>query len=240
MQIILNRVTKKYGDKVALDDISFTLEHGVYGLLGPNGAGKSTLMNLLTCNMEPTSGSIVWDGKLLSQVKKEFRAVLGYMPQQQAMYPTFTAAEYLSYIAALHGMNKKDAGEAIERVLCQVELSDVANRKIRTFSGGMKQRLFLAQAILADPKVLILDEPTAGLDPYQRIAIRNMIAEMAADRLILIATHVVQDVEHISKEVLLLREGQLVRKAPPQELCRELGVSSIEEVYLSLFGNPVR
>lgn len=222
MELEVRNLTKKFGDKTALDNVSFVLEPGVYGLLGPNGAGKSTLMNLITTNLKPTSGEILWNGKNITDVGKDFRAVLGYMPQKQAMYPGFTAEEFLGYTAALHGMSKKDAKIAISEILEKVELSDAARHKIRTFSGGMKQRLLLAQAVLAQPQVLVLDEPTAGLDPRKRIEIRNLIAGLAADKIVLIATHVVQDIEMISREVLLMSDGKLVQKGRAHDMCREL------------------
>lgn len=222
MELEVRHLTKKFGEKTALDDVSFVLEPGVYGLLGPNGAGKSTLMNLITTNLKPTSGEILWNGENMNHADREFRAVLGYMPQQQAMYPGFTAEEFLDYTAALHGMSHKEAKHAIPEILEKVELSDVSCHKIRTFSGGMKQRLLLAQAVLARPQVLVLDEPTAGLDPRQRIAIRNLIAGLAADKIVLIATHVVQDIEMISREVLLMSEGKLIRKDSAHGMCMEL------------------
>ena len=215
-------LTKHYGKKAALRDVSFTLEKGVYGLLGPNGAGKSTLMGLLTLNLRPTGGEIFWNHIPVAQNQRSYRKQLGYMPQQQALYPGLTAWEYLDYMAALKGMKKRAAEEEMKRSLEQVGLSSFRNQKIRTFSGGMKQRLLLAQAVLNKPALLILDEPTAGLDPRQRIGIRNLISELAQESTILIATHVVPDVDLISREILLLKEGELIRKASRQALCREL------------------
>ena len=215
-------LTKHYGKKAALRDVSFTLEKGVYGLLGPNGAGKSTLMGLLTLNLRPTGGEIFWNHIPVAQNQRSYRKQLGYMPQQQALYPGLTAWEYLDYMAALKGMKKRAAEAEMKRSLEQVGLSSFRNQKIRTFSGGMKQRLLLAQAVLNKPALLILDEPTAGLDPRQRIGIRNLISELAQESTILIATHVVPDVDLISREILLLKEGELIRKASRQALCREL------------------
>lgn len=215
-------LTKHYGKKAALRDVSFTLEKGVYGLLGPNGAGKSTLMGLLTLNLRPTGGEIFWNHIPVAHNHRSYRKQLGYMPQQQALYPGLTAWEYLDYMAALKGMKKRAAEAEMKRSLEQVGLSSFRNQKIRTFSGGMKQRLLLAQAVLNKPALLILDEPTAGLDPRQRIGIRNLISELAQESTILIATHVVPDVDLISREILLLKEGELIRKASRQALCREL------------------
>lgn len=218
MELTFENLTKDYGAVRALKGVSFALTPGVYGLLGPNGAGKSTMMNILSGNLNQTSGRITYDGTDIRELGPNFKARLGFCPQQQALYPGFTAVRFMSYMAALRGMSKAEASEAIPRVLEQVELSDVAGRKIKTFSGGMKQRLMIAQAILADPDVLILDEPTAGLDPRQRIAVRNLIASIARKKIVILSTHVVSDVACISREILLLRQGELIEKAPPAEL----------------------
>ena len=222
MELTVRNLRMNYGKKEALKGVSFTLTPGVYGLLGPNGAGKSTLMNILTGNLTATGGEVLLDGQTMQSLGAGYREKIGYMPQQQALYPSFTAVRFLSYMAALRGMTTAQARAQIPRVLDQVGLSDVAGHKIKSFSGGMKQRLLIAQAILGNPAVLILDEPTAGLDPKQRIAIRNLIAEVALDKIVLIATHVVSDVEFISKEILLLKEGELLRKAPREELTGEM------------------
>lgn len=230
-------LTKHYGTKAALRDVSFTLENGVYGLLGPNGAGKSTLIGLLTLNLRPTAGEILWDRVPVTQDPRRYRKLLGYMPQQQALYPGLTAWEYLDYMAALKGMKKAAAAAAITKALERVGLSSFRDQKIRTFSGGMKQRLLLAQAVLNKPTLLILDEPTAGLDPRQRIGIRNLIAELAKDSTVLIATHVVSDVDLISREILLLKEGTLIRKASRQALCKELK-GRVREIEIAASAAP--
>lgn len=222
MELTFDRLSKNYGSVQALKDVSFTLTQGVHGLLGPNGAGKSTMMNILSGNLEQTSGCIAYNGCDIQKLGCDFRKVLGYMPQQQALYPGFTATQFLGYMASLRGMSKAEAAEAVPRVLEQVGLTAVAGRKIKTFSGGMKQRLLIAQAILADPDVLILDEPTAGLDPKQRIAIRNLIASIAERKIVIISTHVVADVACIAKEILLLKQGQLISQLPPGELIRQI------------------
>lgn len=222
MELTVQNLRMNYGKKEALKGVSFTLTSGVYGLLGPNGAGKSTLMNVLTGNLAATGGAVLLDGQDVTDLGARYREKLGYMPQQQALYPSFTAVRFLSYVAALRGMTAAQAREQIPAVLEQVDLREAAGQKIRTFSGGMKQRLLIAQAILGDPAVLILDEPTAGLDPKQRIAIRNLIAQVALDKIVLIATHVVSDVEYISKEILLLKEGELLCKATREELTGQL------------------
>ena len=222
MELTFDRLSKNYGSVQALKGVTFTLTQGVHGLLGPNGAGKSTIMNILSGNLEQTSGCIAYNGCDIQKLGCDFRKVLGYMPQQQALYPGFTAMQFLGYMASLRGMSKMEAAEAVSRVLEQVELTAVAGRKIKTFSGGMKQRLLIAQAILADPDVLILDEPTAGLDPKQRIAIRNLIASIAERKIVIISTHVVADVACIAKEILLLKQGQLISQLPPEELIRQI------------------
>ena len=222
MELTFDGLSKSYGNVQALKGVSFTLTQGVHGLLGPNGAGKSTLMNILSGNLEQTSGCITYNGYDIKKLGDEFRKVLGYMPQQQALYPGFTATQFLGYMASLRGMSKAEAEKAVRRVLEQVELTSVAGRKIKTFSGGMKQRLLIAQAILFDPDVLILDEPTAGLDPKQRIAIRNLIASIAEQKIAIISTHVVADVACIAKEILLLKQGELISRLSPTELIRQI------------------
>ena len=222
MELTFDGVVKNYDTVKALKGVSFTLTPGVNGLLGPNGAGKSTMMNILSGNLSQTSGRITFNGEDIRNMGKEFRKRLGYMPQQQALYPGFTVAQFLGYMATLRGMEKKEAADAVHRVLRQVELEDVATRKIKTFSGGMKQRLLIAQAILADPDVLVLDEPTAGLDPKQRIAIRNLIASLAERKIVIVSTHVVSDIAGIAKEILLLKQGELISQLPPAELIQQI------------------
>lgn len=221
MELVFDRLCKNYGSVQALKDVSFSLSAGVHGLLGPNGAGKSTMMNILSGNLKADSGRITYNGNNIQTMGTAFREVLGYMPQQQALYPGFTATQFLGYMASLRGLSKSEAAKVVPKVLQQVELLPVAGRKIKTFSGGMKQRLLIAQAILADPDVLILDEPTAGLDPKQRIAIRNLIASIAERKIVIISTHVVADVACIAKEILLLKQGQLISQLSPEELIRK-------------------
>ena len=222
MELTLDGLVKNYDTVKALKGVSFTLTPGVNGLLGPNGAGKSTMMNILSGNLSQTAGRITFNGEDIRNMGKAFRKRLGYMPQQQALYPGFTAAQFLGYMATLRGMGKTEATDAVHRVLRQVALEDVALRRIKTFSGGMKQRLLIAQAILADPDVLVLDEPTAGLDPKQRIAIRNLIASLAERKIVIVSTHVVSDIAGIAKEILLLKQGELISRQSPAELIRQI------------------
>ena len=222
MELTLDGLVKNYDTVKALKGVSFTLTPGVNGLLGPNGAGKSTMMNILSGNLSQTAGRITFNGEDIRNMGKAFRKRLGYMPQQQALYPGFTAAQFLGYMATMRGMEKAEATDAVHRVLRQVALEDVATRKIKTFSGGMKQRLLIAQAILADPDVLVLDEPTAGLDPKQRIAIRNLIASLAERKIVIVSTHVVSDIAGIAKEILLLKQGELISRQSPAELIRQI------------------
>lgn len=229
-------ISKKYKDKLALNDVSLTLDNGIYGLLGPNGAGKSTLMNIITGNLNPDSGQVKWNGKDTALLGAEYRSILGYAPQQQGMYDTFTGRRFLSYMAALKGIPKKQLVDEIARVLSYVNMTEAADRAIGTYSGGMKQRILIAQAILGDPKLVILDEPTAGLDPKERVRIRERVSALAGDKIILISTHVVSDIETIAKEIILLKSGTMVDHAPVADLCRKYHASGLEEVYMQLFG----
>ena len=222
MELVFQDLKKSYGKKQALKGVSMTLTPGIYGLLGPNGAGKSTLMNILTGNLKQSSGQILFDGKDVHTLGREFRGRIGYCPQQEAFYPSFTAEQFLFYAASLQGMEKQRAVERIDWALGLLSLADVRRKAIRGFSGGMKQRLLLAQAILHDPDILVLDEPTAGLDPRQRIAVRNLISQIALHKIVLISTHVVQDVEYIAKELILLADGQILRQDRPDGLLTSL------------------
>ena len=217
-------ITKVYkkGAVKALDDFTVTLTPGVYGLLGPNGAGKSTLMNIITDNLNSDKGEVLYDGENIKKLGKNYRSVLGYMPQQQGLYDDFTLNRFLWYMAALKGLKKKEAKEKITQLLETVNLTDTAHKKLGSFSGGMKQRALIAQALLNNPEILILDEPTAGLDPKERIRIRNFISEIAEDKIVLISTHVVSDIEFIAKEIILLKKGQLISHDSPNKLTKEL------------------
>lgn len=220
MELEIRNLSKRYGKKQALSNVSCKLNDGVYGLLGANGAGKSTLMNIITGNIEADEGEVLLDGKniLKSENQREFREYLGYMPQFPIQYRGFTVLDFLFYMASLRGISKKKAKEKIDELLDMLALTEVRNKKMTALSGGMKQRLMLAQSVIGNPKVLILDEPTAGLDPKQRIAVRNLISEIAFQKIVLIATHVVTDVEFISKEIVLLKDGQVLKKAERETL----------------------
>ena len=232
----LCNISKKYKDKLALDGVSISLDNGIYGLLGPNGAGKSTLMNIITGNLQPTSGTVKWNGESLQSLGAAYRSLLGYAPQQQGMYDTFSGRRFLSYMATLKGISKKDMPEEIERVLSYVNMTEAARRPIGTYSGGMKQRILIAQAVLGDPKLIVLDEPTAGLDPKERVRIRERISELAGDKIILVSTHVVSDIESIAKEIILIKSGRIIDHAAVDELCMKHQVFHLEDVYMKLFG----
>lgn len=233
----LQNITKHYGTKLALDHVSLMLKNGIYGLLGPNGAGKSTLMNIITGNLKPTSGRVLWNGKNVLDCGAVYRSLLGYAPQQQGLYDTFTGIRFLSYMATLKGIPKKEQKGEIWRVLDYVNLTEKAYRPIGTYSGGMKQRILVAQAILGNPRLVVLDEPTAGLDPKERVRIRENIRNISGDKIILVSTHVVSDIESIAKEIILLREGKIVDHDTVPSLCRKHGdVQNLEQVYLQVFG----
>ena len=207
------------------------LEPGIYGLLGPNGAGKSTLINLLTDNVKRDQGQILWDGVEILEMGKSYRKLLGYMPQQQGCYEEFAAGAFLIYIGQLKGMSKKEAQAKALELLKKMNLEDVMYKKIGEFSGGMKQRLLLAQALMNDPQILILDEPTAGVDPQERIRIRNYISQIASDKIVILATHIVSDVEAIAKEIILLKAGEVVQTGAPYKLIDKIS-ENIYEIYI--------
>ena len=231
MTLSLCNLKKQYGNFTALKDISYEFTPGVYGLLGPNGAGKSTLMNIITDNLKPTSGSIMYNGQDTVSMGAEFRRLLGFMPQQQGLYPGFTLERFLYYMAALKGMPKNEAKADIERLIRLVNLNNALSKRLGGFSGGMKQRALIAQAMLGNPEIIILDEPTAGLDPKERIRIRNIISEIAFEKIVIIATHVVPDIEFIAKEVLLLSHGEIIESGKPYELCEKLSGKVFEIKY---------
>lgn len=222
MELKIENVSKNFKSFKALNNINIELNCGIYGLLGPNGAGKSTLINLITDNLKRDSGNILWDGEEILKLGKEYRNILGYMPQQQGYYEEYTAAGFLMYIAHLKGLKKKQAMEKVEEMLHIVNMDEHKNKRIGTFSGGMKQRVLLAQALLNDPKILILDEPTAGVDPQERIRIRNFISKIAKDRIVILATHIVSDVEAISDKILLMGKGEIHKQGAPHKLLEDI------------------
>lgn len=228
MALEVRSLSKNYGKVQALKNVSFKIGTGVYGLLGPNGAGKSTMIRIITGSMRASSGEVLYNGSRIRENEKAYKKILGYVPQRQGMYDSFTAARFLEYMAVLKELKRKEIPEEVERVLKIVGLQENALRRLGGFSGGMKQRVLIAQALLGDPRIIILDEPTAGLDPKERIKIRNFISRIGENRTILLATHVVSDVESIAREILLLGDGVLKEKGTPRELCAMLDGSVFE------------
>ena len=210
MELSIECLSKRFGSKIAVNNISVTLQPGVYGLLGANGAGKTTLMRMVCDVLKPTSGRILYNGKEIEQLGEHYRSYLGYLPQDFGYYPDFIAIEYLNFIAAIKGIDTVTAKKQITELLKIVNLSDVAEKKIRTFSGGMKQRLGIAQAVINDPHILVLDEPTAGLDPKERMRFRNLIAELAKDKIVILSTHIVSDIDYIADDILMMKKGSLI------------------------------
>lgn len=236
MELKIEGLTKKYGEKIALQDFSYTFSSGIYGILGANGAGKSTLMNLITDNVKRNGGKILWDGKEILELGKKFRSVIGYMPQQQGMYGEYSAVGFLRYIASIKEIPHKEANEQIKQLLEVVSLENTAHKKLGGFSGGMRQRVLLAQALLGNPQILILDEPTAGLDPKERLRIRNYISDLAENRIVFLTTHIVSDIESIAGEVLLMKNGRLITHGSPADLIAEVKGNNLEDVYMTFLG----
>jgi len=227
MELCIDRLTKQYENKIAVDRVSLQLTNGVYGLLGANGAGKTTFMRMLCGILKPTSGTVTFDGMDVSS--EEYRAELGYLPQDFGYYPDFNGMDFLLYMASLKGLTKTEAKRKSKKLLELVSLSDVAKKKIATYSGGMKQRLGIAQALLNDPKIIILDEPTAGLDPKERVRFRNLIKELGTESIVLLSTHIVSDIEHIADTVLMMKAGQIVFNGSADE------IDDLEKFYLDEF-----
>ena len=228
MELVLDRVSKQYQNKIAVDRISTTLQPGVIGLLGENGAGKTTLMRMLCGILKSSSGTITFEGLDVSE--ELYRDVLGYLPQDFGYYPNFSGRDFLMYIAALKGIEKSAARRKCDELLHTVNLEQVANKKIKTYSGGMKQRIGIAQAVLNNPKILILDEPTAGLDPKERVRFRNLIAELGKDSIVILSTHIVSDVEQIADRILMMKSGQIIFDG-----CMDQIGMDLETFYLSNF-----
>lgn len=221
MSIEIKNIVKKYGKKVALNDVSLTLENGIYGLLGENGAGKSTLLNIMVTSLAQTSGQVLYNGMDIRDKKSGYLDTLGYMPQTPKFYKNYTACEFLKYIAALKGI-KKNVNAKTDELLALVNLTESKDVKLGAYSGGMLQRIGIAQALLNDPEILILDEPTAGLDPTERIRLRNLISSIAENRTVILATHIVPDIEYIANRVILLHNGEICRNDTPENLCNEI------------------
>ena len=218
MALILDGLTKTFSSFPAVNNLSYTMDTGVYGLLGVNGAGKTTLMRMLCTLLTPTSGTITWDGQDIFSLGSAYRNLLGYLPQDFGYYPDFSVQDYLLFIASIKGLRPATARQRMQNLLEQVGLTQVRRQKMKKLSGGMKRRAGIAQAMLNDPKILILDEPTAGLDPKERIRFRNLISELAENRLVLLSTHIVSDVEYIADQILLMKDGSLVHHGTSQQL----------------------
>lgn len=220
--LIVNNLTKSFDDYVVLEDINLEFENGVYGLLAPNGAGKTTLIKLLTTLIFPTKGEILYDGTDIVALDESYRDILGYLPQSFGYYKNYSPKQFLLYLAALKGVDKKEALATIERLLTLVALEDVADKKMKKFSGGMIQRVGIAQALLNDPKIIILDEPTAGLDPKERVRFRNILTDLSRDRIVIISTHIVSDIEFIANEVIMLKDKKILYKDTVENICKTL------------------
>lgn len=225
MELIIDRVSKQYKNHIAVDRISLRLQKGVYGLLGENGAGKTTLMRMICGILKPTSGSISFDGMDVSE--ENYRSILGYLPQDFGYYPEFTGLDFLLYMASLKGLTRPQAKQRAAELLQLVSLQDAAKKKIRTYSGGMKQRLGIAQALLGQPELLVVDEPTAGLDPKERVRIRNLMEDLGKESIVLLSTHIVSDIEHIADTVLIMKAGKLIYQDKWNE-----SKGSLEDFYL--------
>ncbi len=222
MELAIDRLTKQYKNKIAVDRVSIKLKPGVYGLLGANGAGKTTLMRMICDIQNPTSGQIKYNGTDIKKLGEDYRQILGYLPQDFGYYPDFTAYDFLMYIAALKGLSKEKAEMRVNELLQIVNLENEKKQKVKTFSGGMKQRLGIAQAMLNNPKILILDEPTAGLDPKERVKFRNLISSFSQDKIVILSTHIVSDIEFIADEIIVMKAGKKILTGTSEELLQDL------------------
>ena len=220
--LTLNNVSKNFGKFTAVENISLNMDNGLYALLAPNGAGKTTIIKMITTLLNPTEGEILYDGVNIKTMGAAYRELLGYLPQDFGYYKNNTPKQYLSYLAALKGVPKKETAEKIDYLLEMVGLSENADKKMRKFSGGMIQRVGIAQAMLNDPKILILDEPTAGLDPKERVRFRNIISVLSKDRIVILSTHIVSDIESIANQVILIRDKHIYKMDSVANICNEL------------------
>lgn len=220
--LVVNNVTKKYNNFVALEDINLEFNNGVYGLLAPNGAGKTTLIKMLTTLLFPTKGEILWNGTDIRALDDKYRDIIGYLPQEFGYYNNYSPRQFLDYLAALKGIDKQDSKGKISELLELVALEDVADKKMRKFSGGMIQRVGIAQALLNNPRILILDEPTAGLDPKERVRFRNIISSLSKDRVVILSTHIVSDIETIANQVIMFKDHKLFCNDSPSNICSTL------------------
>ena len=236
MLLEIKNLTKHYGSKCALRDFSCAIGPGILGIIGPNGAGKTTLMNLITDNVKRETGEILYDGTDVLKLGKNFRRILGFMPQEQGMYDELSARAFLIYMAGLKEVHGKKAREQVEDLLQLVDLQDAAHRKLGGFSGGMRQRILLAQALLGEPKVVILDEPTVGMDPAERLRVSEYIKEISKERIVLWSTHILSDVEAFADSLLIMDSGKLLAHDTPSGLLREHHAGSLEELYFALTG----
>lgn len=236
--LLINNLSKSFGDFSVLEDINLELKNGVYGLLAPNGAGKTTLIKMLTTLIFPDKGEILYDGTNILSLDEEYRSILGYLPQNFGYYKNYSPKQFLLYLSALKGIEEKKAKVKVEEVIKLVALEEVINKKMKKFSGGMLQRVGIAQALLNDPKILILDEPTAGLDPKERVRFRNILSELGRDRIVIISTHIVSDIEFIANEVIMIKDKKILFKDTVENICStikgkvyetEIGFNEAEE-----------